>query len=136
MKCLFNAGKDQLIGDLLMFKKTLIFSMALVALVGCSENKTENPTARTISADSLEPWPFSFDEATIRCEYQPKAVIEANGKFYALNGAGSPKSPSNGFIQLTAETPEWLENSEIPGTKIPIGDTLKLVNETCKQDKK
>lgn len=116
--------------------KILIGLFVLAGIVGCSDEPAKEQVKLSITANNITPWPFMFNEATIRCEYQPKAVIEADGKLYALNGAKSSKSPTNGFIQLTPETSEWLSNPDIPGTKISLSNTIKAVSDTCAAAKK
>lgn len=117
-------------------KNLLVSLFVLAGLIGCSDEPVKEELNLKISANEITPWPFSFDEAMIRCQYQPKAVIEANDKLYALNGANSSITPKTDFVRLTAETPEWLANPDIPGTKISLSDTLAKVNDTCSKAKK
>ena len=116
--------------------KILIGLFLLAGIVGCSDEPAKEQVKLSITANNITPWPFTFNEATIRCEYQPKSVIEADGKLYALNGANSSKTPANGFIQLKPDSPEWLANPDIPGTKISLSNTIKVVSDTCETAKK
>lgn len=114
--------------------KLLPALLIITAIVtGCSDDseKGVNQEAVKISATDVGKWPFTFDSAIVRCEYQPKAVVEADGKFYALNGVASPQTPPSGFVTLTPDVQEWKDNPDIPGTKVDISDVRNKVQETC-----
>ena len=69
-------------------------------------------------------WPFTVESGTLKCEKTSAAVFSANGVDYGLNGIAS----SHGYAELR---PIWRDNPSIPGTKVNIGDFIKLALDQC-----
>jgi hypothetical protein len=77
-------------------------------------------------------WPFSVSEGVLECRKLnlatgrklPMVLFHANGKIYGVNGTASTRFEPIDKI--------WLDNPDIPGTKINIGpmiqEGLKLCN--------
>lgn len=77
-------------------------------------------------------WPFSINEIEVYCAGYKEIYCRAeNGKTYPLNGSAKDASKNNPSITEVDEI--WLENPDLPGTKIPyaqfIQEGLKLCND-------
>jgi hypothetical protein len=67
-------------------------------------------------------------QGAIECRNGIEAVFVADDRVYALNGAASQSASQRGYLEL-AEI--WLDNPDIPGTKINISPMIDLALEQC-----
>ena len=106
----------------------VIFLCGLLCLPGSVFAGKKNISEPTFKGK----WPFSVNEGVLECrEFNlssdrklPMVLFHANGKIYGVNGTASTRFESIDEI--------WLDNPDIPGTKINVGpiiqEGLKLCN--------
>ncbi|RYJ44542.1 DUF2511 domain-containing protein [Flavobacterium beibuense] len=105
------------------FKILLLVSFAF--LTSCSENTTKF-TKNTFSGQ----WPFSVNEVEVFCRpYKEVYCKTEDGTIYALNG--SAKSASRDDSKVKEIENIWLDNPQIPGTKIPYSDFISEGLKLC-----
>lgn len=78
-----------------------------------------------ISAEDFgDAWPFTFEEAYVACHAgRAVTVMDAeSGRMYPLNGAAKGKAAALGLDDLESV---WLDNAEIPGTKVSVGPVIE-----------
>ena len=78
-----------------------------------------------ISAEDFgDAWPFTFEEAYVACHAgRAVTVMDAeSGRMYPLNGAAKGKASALGLDDLDTV---WLDNAEIPGTKVSVGPVIE-----------
>lgn len=87
---------------------------------------------RAVSRDTYEgDWPFTAYSGTLGC-IDKAAYFNAGNETYALSGFSRAYSDSKGlgWLPVAPEQPFWLDNPDIAGTKISVGnmisDALKL----------
>lgn len=118
--------------------KKLVLIPVIALLAACSDSSNEPKETKTESKDvtltakDVKEWPFSFDSITIRCEFTPAVVGENNGVLYALNGIANSQASSKGFTPVTPSSNVWLDNKDIPGTKISISAVIDAGINACK----
>ncbi len=85
------------------------------------------PKVIKIKKNDFTEWPFIPDEVEIKREDHTIVVIY-DGQKYALNGVALKKYQKINKI--------WLDNPEIPGTKISLGEvinfSIKNLDKECK----
>lgn len=77
-------------------------------------------------ADTEEPWPFTVDRVTLRCEGSSGAgmvVVRAGGKDYGVNGTALSRYPR--------VDPIWRKEPGVPGMRVNIGEVLDRGLELC-----
>jgi hypothetical protein len=75
-------------------------------------------------------WPLTADRATLICiprGAQQLAIARIDGIDYALNGTALAQHPTARAIE-----PVWLDNAQIDGAKINIGDLLTFTRALCR----
>lgn len=85
-----------------------------------------------ISAEDFgSAWPFTFEEAYIACHTgKALTVMDAeSGRMYPLNGTAKGKASSLGLEPLESV---WLDNPDIPGTKVSISPVIEQGLKLCK----
>jgi hypothetical protein len=78
-----------------------------------------------ISAEDFgDGWPFTFEEAYVACHAgNAVTVMDAeSGRMYPVNGAAKGKASALGLDDLE---PVWLDNAQIPGTKVSVGPVIE-----------
>lgn len=69
-------------------------------------------------------WPFTVEAGVVDCVDGQAAVFKAEGKTYQLNGFAR----SRGYAPID---PIWKGNPDIPGTKISIGEMIRIALGRC-----
>jgi hypothetical protein len=79
-------------------------------------------------------WPFTVDRGWLSCKYDRTledgsivgaALFYANGTTFALNGVAQ----SRGYPPID---PIWRDSDQIPGTKVPLGESISLALRQCR----
>lgn len=120
-------------------KKGFLIGLLAIGLIGCSNPEPQSEVVadneRAVSRDTYEgDWPFTADSGTLGC-IDKAAYFDAGNETYALSGFSRAYSDNKGlgWIPVTPEQPFWLDNPDIEGTKISVGnmtsDALKLCGE-------
>lgn len=79
-------------------------------------------------------WPLSVDEGTVVCIQDAGRVViffESDGTRYAVNGTSKGPTTMARF-RLQRINDIWLDNPELPGTKISIGPVLDAGLRLCR----
>lgn len=107
--------------------KNFILIGILAFLYGCSSDKK---TIRFNKEDYSGRWPFSVNEIEVYCDGYKEIYMKAsNGTIYALNGSAKSVSQNNSKIKDVGDV--WLDNPDLPGTKIPYSDFIQKGLELC-----
>lgn len=76
-----------------------------------------------------EPWPLSVDQGTLRCMPGNSVVFVADdGTIYALNGLARGRAEREEWREVDEI---WVDNPNLPGTKISIGPLIDLGLDLC-----
>lgn len=141
-----------------MMKKGLL-ALSIMALVACggepttntqqeasAENEVSNTeessltlddNQREIKKDSFSgEWALAVDGGILECEDQAVSFTAPDGQVYALNGFGQAYSKNKGldWHSITPESEIWLDNPDIPGTKVSISNMLNAGLELCENN--
>ena len=77
-------------------------------------------------------WPFSFKEAQLQCLDGAAYVMNFDdNKLYALTGLARVKGKSMGVLPLDSGSKVWLDNPQMPGTKITLSDVTSAALDLC-----
>lgn len=108
-----------------MWGIVVLVVIALVAAVGGGDEAAGEVSAATVDYT----WPLTVESGTLRCETPSAVVFEApDGTTYALNVTATARAEQRGYAEVEAI---WLENPEIPGTRISIGGLISDGLELC-----
>ncbi|MCE8025240.1 DUF2511 domain-containing protein [Billgrantia aerodenitrificans] len=69
-------------------------------------------------------WPFTVESGVVACVDGQAAIFKSGGKSYQLNGFAR----SRGYAPID---PIWRDNPDIPGTKVSIGEMIRIALERC-----
>ncbi|WP_417811042.1 DUF2511 domain-containing protein [Thalassospira alkalitolerans] len=104
-----------------MSTKRFCISFLVCLLSACGAAGTE------VSSDQFgKRWPFTVQKGIVDCKPPQSAIFITNGKSYQLNGSAM----SAGYPPID---PIWRDNPEIPGTKISLGEMIRLAREHCRK---
>jgi len=117
-------------------KKGFLLGLVALVLVGCGDLEPQSEVVadneRAVSRDTYEgDWPFTADSGTLGC-IDKAAYFDAGNETYALSGFSRAYSDSKGlgWLPVDPEQTFWLDNPDIAGAKISVGnmtsDALKL----------
>ena len=118
-------------------KKGFLIGLLAIGLIGCSNPEPQSEVVadneRAVSRDSYAgEWPFTDNNGVLGCT--DKAVyFKTTNDTYALSGFSRTYSDNKGlgWIPVTPEQTFWLDNPEIAGTKISVGDMISDATELC-----
>jgi hypothetical protein len=108
-----------------------LFCLALAGLVLSATALAAGKIELLDAADYGEAWPFTGEEMHLLC-MPGNAVVASDpetGRMYPLNGTASGQATRLGLEPLGAV---WLDNPEIPGTKISVGPFIERGLALCK----
>lgn len=117
-------------------KAGFFIGLLSLGMVGCSDPEPQSEVVadneRAVNRDTYEgDWPFTADSGMLGC-IDKAAYFDAGDETYALSGFSRAYSDSKGlgWQPVLVESPFWLADPEIEGTKISVGnmisDALKL----------
>lgn len=102
-----------------------LFLLTFALLTSCSENTTKF-TKDTFSGQ----WPFSVNEVEVFCKPHSEVYCRTeDGTVYALNGSAKSAARNNSEVRDVEAI--WLDNPDIPGTKIPYSDFISEGLKLC-----
>ncbi|MCT2388595.1 YebY family protein [Erwinia pyrifoliae] len=77
-------------------------------------------------------WPFSFKEAQLQCLDGAAYVMNFDdNKMYALTGFAKVKGKKMGVLPLDPDSKVWLDNPDMPGMKMSLGDVTTAALVLC-----
>jgi hypothetical protein len=89
------------------------------------------PAARISPANFSEAWPFAVDQLDLLCEPGDAVIVvnPADGKRYGVNGAAIGRASE---LKLDSLEGIWVDNPQLPGTKISVSPVINQGIALCK----
>lgn len=98
--------------------------VVLVLLAACSG---ESPDSGMVTSEDFgDEWPFTVDQAALRCEEGMALVVAMGGTDYALNGVAI----SRGYEELVSTSEVWRDNPST-GAKVSLHPVTRRAETLC-----
>lgn len=121
-------GYPQGAGDIPLFKFIEVLmrfvKLLLMIVFIISFGKALGAGLEVSKSEFGDSWPFTVEGGVVDCVDGQAAVFKVEGKTYQLNGFAR----SRGYAPID---PIWKDNPDIPGTKISIGEMIRVALDRC-----
>lgn len=104
-------------------KRALVLLVLVLPLAACGGGNELHDVNAEKLGDGV--WPLTVDEGQIDCIGRGRVTLIADGETYALNGLASGAGDGQAIDAI------WLDDPDVPGLKVPMGDLTAYANDLC-----